>query len=252
MAVSLKKSGTRHNHFIPGRLSYGNSFTDMNQCASPFRVGVYSDSRGSWLAHELRNYNNEFINYSVHYRKGSGLIGVWEMLEADILNNETDFAFIYASICDLTEKFYSTQGRRYVLPPYDLDVKFRDVESIMKGIVHNTRLLTNRVKICFIQETGIDLVRYNRFPHPVPATILIAQISMDHNIRKLQNFTKKLNDDNSVPTLWSLEITHSFKHNIWQPVYDRTFDGLHLSHKQVVDLAKSINNYVTKTIYRHL
>lgn len=139
-----------------------------------------------------------------------------------------------------------------MLPPYDLDVKFCEVEDIMKGIVHNIRLLSNSVKVCFIQETGIDLIRYTRFLHPVPASVLIAQISMDNNIQKLQNFTKKLNDENHIPTLWSLEITHTFKHEMWQPVYDRTFDGLHLSERQVADLAKSINNYVTKTIYRHL
>lgn len=224
----------------------------MNRDQGKFTVGIYTDSRGSWLAHELRVFNDENIKFIVNYRKGSGLIGIWEMLEADLLTTRIDFAFIYAGICDITEKCYTREGRRLVLPPYDLDDKFCAVEQTMRGIVKNFQLLAKNVRLCFIQETGIDLVRYNRFNHPVPASILMAQSSMDHNIRILQKFTKDLNDENGIPTLWSLEITHAFKHGIWNSVYDRTFDGLHLSHKQVIDLAKSINNYVRKTIYRHL
>lgn len=122
----------------------------------------------------------------------------------------------------------------------------------MLDIENNFRLIGGNCKLCFIQEVGIDLIRYNRIRHPVPAAALIMQASLEDNLRQLQTFTKKLNDKMGVPTLWSLIITHAKKQGIWIPIYERTFDGLHFSGKQIIELANAVSNYVYKVIYRHL
>lgn len=222
------------------------------QTQSPFIVRVYADSRGAWLAHEIRKFNTPEINFSVQYIKGATLTEVWTMIETDLLTSKIDFIFIYAGVCNITDRVYNGRGRRFVLPPYDMDLRFMAIEKTMLDIVHNFRLIGGKSKLCFLQESGLDLVRYNRFHHPVPAPILIAQASLEHNLRRLQLFTKSLNDQLEVPTVWSLIITHAFKHGEWIPAYDRTIDGLHLSYKQISDLAKALNNYVCKAIYRHL
>lgn len=219
---------------------------------SPFIVRIYADSRGSWLSHAIRHYNSDEINFSVHYRKGATLIDIWAMIESDLLTNNIDFIFIYAGVCNITDRSYNRSGRRYVLPPFDMDLRFTAIEKTMNDIVHNFRLIGGNCKLCFLQESGIDLVRYNRFRHPVPASILIMQASLENNLRKLQLFTKRLNNQLGVPTVWSLIITHAFKKGEWIPVYERTFDGLHLSYDQILDLAKALNNYVRKAIYRHI
>lgn len=222
------------------------------QHTDKFIVRVYADSRGSWLAHELRKFNCDEINYSVHYRKGATLIDIWTMIEADLFSSKIDFIFILAGVCDMTDFSYTRTGRRYVFPPFDMDLRFQEIERIMCGIENNFRLIGGSCKLCFIQEAGIDIIRYNRIRHPVPASMLIMQASLEDNLRRLQMFTKSLNDRLGVPTLWSLIITHAMKNGLWTAVYDRTFDGLHFSGKQIAELAGAIANYVYKAIYRHI
>lgn len=219
---------------------------------SKYMVRVYADSRGAWLAHEIRKFNTEEIDYSVHYRKGATLTDIWAMIEGDLFSTKIDFIFIFAGICNITDRFYTRTGRRYVFPPFDMDVRFRKIEEIMCGIEKNFRLIGGSCKLCFIQEAGIDLIRYNQIRHPVPASTLIMQASLENNLRRLQRFTKSLNDKLGVPTLWSLIITHAMKNGAWTAVYERTFDGLHLSGNQIAELAKALANYVYKAIYRHL
>lgn len=222
------------------------------QSTTPYIVRVYADSRGAWLAHEIRKFNTSEINYSVQYRKGATLTEVWAMIEIDLLSSKIDFIFILAGVCNITDCHYGRFGRRYVLPPFDMDLRFISIEKNMLDIVHNFRLIGGSCKLCFLQEAGIDLIRYNRYNHPVPASILITQASLEKNLRRLQTFTKALNDQLGVPTVWSLIITHAQKKGSWIPAYDRMFDGLHLSQKQIVEMAKALNNYVCKAIYRYI
>lgn len=217
-----------------------------------FIVRVYADSRGAWLAHELRKFTCTEIDYSVHYRKGATLREIWAMIEMDLFATRIDFVFVLAGVCDITDFTYTRTGRRYVLPPFDMDKRFCDIEKTMLDIENNFRLIGGKCKLSFIQEVGIDTIRYNRIRHPVPASALITQASLENNLRRLQLFTKSLNDKMNVPTLWSLIITHAKKEGVWIPVFDRTYDGLHFSRKQTIDLAKAISNYVYKVIYRHI
>lgn len=217
-----------------------------------FAVRIYADSRGAWLAHEIRKFNSAEISYSVHYRKGATLRAIWAMIEMDLLSTKIDFIFILAGVCDITDFTFTRTGRRFVYPPFHMDFRFCDIERVMLDIENNFRLIGGNCKLCFIQEVGLDLIRYNHITHPVPAPILIMQASLEDNLRRLQTFTKKLNDRLGVPTLWSLIITHAKKHGLWVPIYERTFDGLHFSRRQIVDFAKTLNNYVYKAIYRHL
>lgn len=133
-----------------------------------------------------------------------------------------------------------------------MDYRFRDIEHCMKDITSNHKMINPHGKLCFLQEPGLDLIRYNRIVDPIPASCLITQASLEKNLRILQDSAKRLNDDMMMPTPWSLEISHAKRHDKWVPIYERMPDGLHPSRKMLRDLAGVLNHYAQTVIYRHL
>lgn len=121
----------------------------------------------------------------------------------------------------------------------------------MKSIAINHGLINKHGKLCFLQEAGLDIMRYNHVSDPIPASYLITQASLEHNLRILQDYTKDLNDEMKIPTPWSLEITHAIRHNKLVPIYERMIDALDPSRRQIKELAAVLNHYAETVIYRH-
>lgn len=157
----------------------------------------------------------------MHFIRGAGLRRIWEDIEYDILlsNEKLDIVIIYAGVCDITDYHFDRRGRHTVIPPFNMDHRFIDIESCMNDIASNFRMINPSGKLFFLQESGIDVIRYNRIPEPIPASYLIMQASLENNLRVLQKFTKKLNDRLMIPTPWSLEVTNAFRNNKWIPIY---------------------------------
>lgn len=223
-----------------------------------YNVHIYADSRGAHLQQELSRFNDENIHFLVHLIRGAGLRRIWEEIEYDILlsNNILDLVYIIAGVCDITDCYYDHRGRRTVLPPYDMDLRFAEIEHCMKhcmkGIANNFNLINPSGKLCFLQEAGIDIIRYNRIVDPIPSKYLVMQASLENNLRIFQKFTNNLNDSMKMPTPWSLEITNAYRHNKWIPIFDRLADGLHPSQSQIRDLSFVLNHHARMAIYRHI
>lgn len=177
---------------------------------------------------------------------------VWEMIEHDLLFSNVDIFIVYAGIYNITERVCTRAGRRRFMPPFDMDIRFKQIEEIMKNMSANFLLIGVKRKLCFLQEPGMDLVVYNQIRHPVHWSYLITQASLEKNLAILQRFTKKLNESLNTPTIWSMSVTHAFKNGVWMPIYDRLRDGLHPSQNQIVVYAKLIASYARKVYYNHL
>lgn len=54
---------------------------------------------------ELATYNDSEIRFHVKYRKGAGLIELWEIAEYELVRDNYDMIFILGSVCDLTDKY---------------------------------------------------------------------------------------------------------------------------------------------------
>lgn len=209
-----------------------------------FHVKIIADSRGSWLLNELWPYNDTEIKFSVKFRKGAGLIKLWELAEYELLKGHSDMIFILGSVCDLTDKYGSTRNGRVYWPPHNIKERFASVKSILSGMANNYKLLNPRPMLCFLPECGLDLIRYNKVFHPVPFQLLIMQEEFEDCLRDLQQFTVDLNRSIGSVTPWTLEVTNVNRGGRMVPVYDRTFDGLHYSRLQVRRLAFTLWKYV--------
>lgn len=143
---------------------------------------VYADSRGAWLGRELRAQQNDKYHFIVRFRRGAGLIDLWEMIEYDILTgrHHADFIFIYGGVCDLTLRYINRVGRRTYWPHPDMDESFRRVKRLMNEMVNNLRLICPGLRMCFLPESGVDMITYNRVYHPVPYRLLILQESFEN------------------------------------------------------------------------
>lgn len=133
-----------------------------------------------------------------------------------------------------------------------MDIRFAEIERTMTSMANNFKLIGGKRRLCFLQEPGMDLIKYNRISHPVHWSYLVTQASLENNLLILQKFTKKLNDYLNAPTIWSMGVTHAFKNGEWVPVFERMRDGLHPSEKQITVYAKLIANYARKVYYNHL
>lgn len=174
------------------------------------------------------------------------------MIEHDLLTMEIDMIYIFAGVCNMTDRYIRPNGSLSYWPPFDMDLCFKAIEDTMRDIVRNFELLSQGNKLCFLQEPGLDLVRYNRIAHPVPASILIMQASLEDNLRRLQKITIKLNGRLNIPTPWTLEITHCLRHDEWLPVFDRFSHGLHPTTHQAELYAKKIAKFSKRVIFPHI
>lgn len=193
---------------------------------------------------ELALYNDAEIKFSVKYRKGAGLIELWELVEFELLHGHTDFIFVIGSVCDLTDKYGNWRTGRSYWPPYNIKERFDSVKSKLKGMASNYCLLKPRPMLCFLPESGLDLIRYNKVFHPVPFQLLIMQEEFEDCLRDLQKFVLGINETMGCVTPWTLEVTWVNRGGRMVPVYDRTYDGLHYSHDQIKKLAFVIWKYV--------
>lgn len=216
-----------------------------------FVTYLYSDSRGARICHLLRDQSDQNAIFRVRYRKGANLMQIWELIESDLLTKKIDLVIVMAGVCDLTDRYINTYGHRVFWPPFDLDSRFLQIENTMKSMANNFKLLGQGNKLCFLQEPGLDLVRWNRIQHPVPWQVLIRQASLEHNLDILQRFTLNLNSWLGVPTPWTLEVTHCLRNNKWIPVYDRLFDGIHPSQQQVNKYSRAIVRYARSALHTH-
>lgn len=208
-----------------------------------FRVKLITDSRGAWLMRALSIYNDPEIFFSVKFRKGAGLIKLWEFVEHELLNGDWDIIFVLGSVCDLTDR-YGNRASRSFWPPHDMKERFAYVKSLLEGMANNYRLLNPKTLLCFLPECGMDLVRYNRVFHPVPIQVLIMQEEFENNLRDLQKFTQGINRNLGCVTPWTLEVTNVNRGGRMVPVYDRSYDGLHYSYGQIQKLAFVLWKYV--------
>lgn len=193
---------------------------------------------------ELAAYNDDKIIFSVKYRKGAGLVELWELTEFELLQGQTDIIFILGSICDLTDKYGKGRANRVYWPPHNIKERFTRVKSMLSGMANNYCLLNPRPMLCFLPESGLDLIRYNRVFHPVPFQLLIMQEEFEDCLRDLQQYTVNLNRDMGCTTPWTLEVTNANRGGRMVPVYDRTYDGLHYSFQQIRKLAFTLWKYV--------
>lgn len=117
------------------------------------KVRVYVDSRGVGLNQEIRKYSTEEMNFSACFIRGATLRVIWELIESDLLFSDVDVFIVYASICDITDRTYTRNGRRVFLPPYDMDTRFEEIESTMHSMANNFQLVCGRRKLCFFART---------------------------------------------------------------------------------------------------
>lgn len=216
------------------------------------RAKIFADSRGTWLGYHLKNMFHPNIDFTVKYRKGANIVKIWEMVEYDLLQDSADVYIIFGGVCDLTRKSYDIFGRRVFWPHDDLKCIFEDLTDKMETMARNFRLITQRATLCFLPEPGLDMVRYNQVPHPVPWYILLLQEMMEKNLRILQSKTYVINASMGSKTPWSLEVTHAKRGGRFVPVYDRTYDGLHFSPYQVWKLACYIVKFVEDNSLQHV
>lgn len=191
------------------------------------------------------------IDFCVKYRKGAGIVKIWEMVEYELLRDRTDVYIIFGGVCDLTRKFYDSFGRRVFWPHTDLKLIFEDLTEKMEAMARNFRLINHHSLLCFLPEPGLDMIRYNQVQHPVPWHLLLLQESLEKNLRILQNKTLTINASIGSKSPWSLEVTHTKRGGRFIPVYDRTYDGLHFTPYQVWKLANYIIRYVEDSVLRH-
>lgn len=213
-------------------------------------VKIYADSRGAWLGNELRRFQSDKYTISVSYRRGAKMIDIWEMIEYDLVykSEEIDFIFVYAGVCDLTRRSVTRSGRRIYWPDADIVGSFSRLKRIMNDMINNLMLISPRLKMCFLPEAGVDLITYNRIQHPVPYKLLIVQEVFEDHLRDLQLVTRILNTRMGVMTPWSLDVTHRWRANRLIPVFERSFDGLHLTLLQVRRLARIVTLYVREKL----
>lgn len=211
-----------------------------------FHVRVYADSRGAWLRRELRRLNADKYTFSVFYRRGAGLIDIWEAIEYDLLvgNLNIDFIFVYCGVCDLTVRYLNRFGRRTYWPQPDMNESFNRIKRTMSDMIDNLKLIKPGLRLCFLPESGVDLISYNRINHPVPWYLLIVQEEFENRLRDLQWVTRIINSRMGVITPWSLETTHCRRAGRLVPVYGRSFDGLHPTINQVRRMATILSVYV--------
>lgn len=119
------------------------------------------DSRGSWLHRKLSKYQLPHLRFKVVYRKGAGLMKLWEIAEWYLLTWQIDYLILLGGVCDLTERSL-IYGQRQFWPPIDMDRKFEEVYGYMRDIVHNFRLIPSnpQCKLAFLPEPGVDLIKY--------------------------------------------------------------------------------------------
>lgn len=207
-------------------------------------VLIVMDSRGSWLHRELYKYQLPHLRFKVVYRKGAGLRSLWEIVEWYLLNRQVDYVILLGGVCDITDRSY-VYGIREFWPPNDLEERFNELYGYMRDIVHNFKLLPCNpdCKLAFLPEPGLDLIKYNKVPHPVPWRLLVTQAELEDRLDLLQLYTRALNSLTGAITPWSMDVTHAHRNGRLIPVYDRMTDGLHLSGNQVKKLADVIANF---------
>lgn len=214
----------------------------MNQEIRKKYVLVITDSRGAWLHRQLRIHQRPYLKFNVIYKRGAGLCKLWEVAERAIFTRKVDLILIMGGVCDMTDKFY-VNGVRKFWPPDDIDQRFRDISRNLKDMAHNFKLMSPPCKLAFLPDPGLDLIKANKIPHPVPWRALVVQAELEDNLEMLHLYTRALNSYLGSLTPWTLEITHSHRHGNMIPVYDRTQDGIHFSREQVEKLASEIARY---------
>lgn len=134
-------------------------------------------------------------------------------------------------------------NRRFFWPLDDMDLTFTEISATMRDIARNFRMLDTKCKFVFMPDPGLDLIRLNKIPHPVPWRELIVQEELEEHLILLHLYTRVLNSYMGSLTPWTLDISHSHRNGNLHPVYDRMHDGLHFSGSQVIKLASEINRY---------
>lgn len=127
----------------------------------------------------------------------------------------------------------------------DLDGRFEELYGYMRDIIHNFKLIPHnpKCKLAFLPEPGLDLIKYNKIPHPVPWRLLVTQSEIEDRLDLLQLYTRALNSLTGSITPWSMDISHAHRNGKLVPVYERMPDGLHFSGNQVKKLADVIANF---------
>lgn len=207
-------------------------------------VLIVTDSRGSWLHRELNKYQLPHLRFKVVYKKGAGLRSLWELAEWYLLTRQIDYIIFLGGVCDITDKTYY-YGYRQFWPPSDLVLRFEELQGYMRDIVHNFKLITHNsnCKLAFLPEPGLDLIAYNKIPHPVPWRLLVTQAELEDHLDLLQLYTRALNSLTGSRTPWSMDISHAHRNGKMVPVYDRMTDGLHFSGNQMKKLADVVANF---------
>lgn len=207
-------------------------------------VLIVTDSRGSWLHKELKKYQLPRLRFTVIYRRGAGLKVLWETIEDCILTHSWDYVLILGGVCDITDR-YHVLGRREFWPPHDMDSRFAEIYTTMRDIVSNFKIISKNTqcKMAFLPEPGLDLVKYNQVPHPVPWRILVIQAELESRMELLQLYTRVLNSHLGSLTPWTMDITHAHRNGRLVPVYDRMNDGVHFSGNQIRKLAEVLANF---------
>lgn len=141
---------------------------------------------------ELASYNDTELKFSVKYRKGAGLVELWEIAEFELLHGQSDIIFVLGSVCDLTDKYGNSRADRVYWPPHDIKGRFTAAKNTLKGMANNYCLLKPQPMLCFLPESGLDLIRYNRVFHPVPFQLLIMQEEFEDCLRDLQHYTVQI------------------------------------------------------------
>lgn len=188
---------------------------------------LISDSRGKFLDTIFNSLNEYPVEFTVCRRNGARLADLWEIAESAILFNHPDIIYLYGGVCDLTEASYLPNGLREFWPSENFVWKINKTKRLLYDIVNNFELMYTSTKLCILPEPGLDLIRYNNTPNPVPRYMLELQEDMEDGLKYLQKITSHLNSSMGMETPWFLDITHARRHRRLIPVYDRLRDGLH-------------------------
>lgn len=209
------------------------------------RAAIVSDSRGRSLDFLFSQLFDFPVEFTVYYRNGAHLRDLWETVEQIILFDHTDIVYLYGGVCDLTDKMYINGVKQY-WPPANLNARINEINSVMSDIFSNFTLMYTTTKLCLIPEAGLDLIKYNAVPDPVPRHLLVIQEDIEKKLHFLQELAKSLNHSVGMITPFTLDVTHARRSGRMVPVYNRLYDGLHPS----LSVKKKFAKIIMKHAYR--
>lgn len=217
---------------------------------------ILADSRGSGLQNQLENANSAnqtHTKVTVHSGAGYELV----VLKSHTVINQLKpkLIVIFAGICDLTYRNKTTKITK--LRYQTVNENVQHVIDAAKSAYDLIRGITV-TKVTFATLTGIDLADYNHKPRKYMSsneyklycntnkTIHEQQTTLNMSVIEINRQLTKLNEGNSIPTVWTGGVVHLHSKRKQYHYYIRLYDGCHADDQTKGEWAKQINKAILR------